>query len=395
MTARTTRPGLRLLVIVSGDYGELGGAIYFLQGLGLTAPPTVLIPESLSHALSDRDDMSVHSYRGYADIQRHVDAAPVDAVMLFSGYLLDIGRRFSLVNSLRLLHLLRRRSLPVLTSDPFIGLIDSPAALDFSCVLGPEGSRLARRLRSWHLGLRLYALRLRLRHCWHIYPSPIHRLYAADARPLALSYFNGTVSEEPAREPAARPSWIFVLSDIDCRMQMRGGAEHFLAALADRLRETVELGRHAVVVAPAAQLDEMLRRLGPCPDVSLVRGAGYAEFMRLLMDAEYAFYWNYYSFSIIHRVASQLPVMFFEEGHMVHILHGLREAGIRLFYDGWRPPLLQLDARLDPDDLAVRAGEARNQFHRIVQGLRQCDPPAELLRQALSADQGNVLDAQA
>lgn len=386
---------MRLLVIVSGDYGELGGAMYFLHGLGLTVPPTVLIPASLSHALSDRADMRVHSYRGFADIRQHVDSAPVDAVLLFSGYLLNIGARFSLVSALRLLHLLRRRALPVLTSDPFIGLIDSPAALDFTCVLGRDGSGLARRLRSWRLGLRLYWLKLQLRHCWHIYPSPIHRLHTAAARPLALSYFNAAVSEEPPRKPAARPSWIFVLSDIDCQMQMRGGAEHFPAALTDRLRETVQLGKHAVVVAPAALLDEVLGRMGACPDVSLVRNASYADFMHLLMAAEYAFYWNYYSFSIIHRVASELPVMFFEEGHMVHILHGLREAGIRLFYDGWRPPLLRLDTRLDPGDLAVRAGEARHQFHRITQGLRQCDSPAALLRQAQSADQGNVLDAQA
>jgi hypothetical protein len=41
----SARPGLRLLVIVSGDYGELGGAMYFLHGLGLAVPPTVLIPE--------------------------------------------------------------------------------------------------------------------------------------------------------------------------------------------------------------------------------------------------------------------------------------------------------------------------------------------------------------
>jgi hypothetical protein len=127
----------------------------------------------------------------------------------------------------------------------------------------------------------------------------------------------------------------------------------------------------------------------------MLQHAGYPEFMRHLMQAECAFYWNYYSFSIMHRVLAGLPVLFFGEGHMVQILPALREAGVRLFYDGWRPPLLQLQAPLAGEDVARRADETRLEFQRLAAGLRACDSPAGLLQRALSADQGSVLDAQA
>lgn len=392
MTAREGT-AIRLLVIVSGDYGELGGAMYFLRGLGLAQPPTVLLPQSLGHAVASSDQMQVHAYASLADIQGHLAAVQPQAVMLFSGYLLAIGRRFSLLNALSLLRTLRRLGIPVLTSDPFIGLIDGPAALDFSYVLGSGGLGLGRKLRSWHLALRLALLQRQLRDCWHIYPSPVERLHEGSDRGRALAYANAPHRAQPS--PGARPSWVFVLSQIDWQMQVRAGGPAFLEALSARLHEAAAMGRRAVLIAPADLLEALRGQAASQPGIELVYNEGYAGFMQRLMEAEHAFFWNYYSFSVIHRVLAQLPVMFFDEGHMVHILPALHDGGVRLFYDGWRPPLLALADPLQAQDVEQRAEEARRQFARIAQGLRRCPPPLDVLGHALLADQRNVLDAQA
>ena len=396
MLLKDIRTRLRLLVIVSADYGELGGAMYFLHGLGLSVPPTVLLPASLGHSLGDSPELRVRSYDSFADIQSHLMAGTVDAVMLFSGYLLTIGHRFSLVNDLRLLRLLRRHSMPVVTSDPFLALIHSPADLDFKSVLDPRGSTVGRHLTSWRLALRLYLLRLQLRDCWHVYPSPIQRIHGDRTGPRALSYFNAAPSGLGPCSRQGPPSWIFVLSEIDCQMQTRAGATGFVELLAARLRETVGFGNHAVLLAPAWFLAAVRPRLVDVEQgIELVSNADYAQFSRLLLGAQYAFFWNYYSFSIIHRVIDQLPVLFFDAGHMVRILPALADAGIRLFYDGWRPPVLRLATPFDRVDLAERATESSRQFLRITEGLRQCSSPLEVLGRVLASPDLQVLDAKA
>ena len=142
-------------------------------------------------------------------------------------------------------------------------------------------------------------------------------------------------------------------------------------------------------------LDALRPWLPADAEIGLHANDSYADFMARLMQAEYAFFWNLYSFSLIHRVMAQRPVMFFDEGHMVQILPALHEAGIRLFYDGWRPPVLTLAAALELPALERAATEARQQFARITQGMRQGEAPLDLLRAALSANQRDVLDAQA
>ncbi|RZJ24788.1 MAG: hypothetical protein EOO54_08345 [Haliea sp.] len=375
-----------MLVIVSGDYGELGGAMYFLRGLGLAEPPTVLLPQSLAHAVGPSGQMHVHAYVSLADIEGHLAAVRPQAVMLFSGYLLAIGPRFSLFNALSLLRTLRRAGVTVLTSDPFIGLIHGPAALDFSCVLGTGGTAFGRKLRSWHLALRLALLKRQLRSCWHIYPSPIERLHHGAHLARSLSYFNApeAVGSGRSAQAQAQPSWLFVLSQIDGLMQSR--STDFAQQLAQRLEDTVRLGRVAVLVAPGFVLEAVRQRVGSLAGVVLVANEGFHDFMQRLMEAEYAFFWNYYSFSVIHRIIAGRPVFFFDEGHMVHILPALHDAGITLFYGGWRPPLVAIGSPLAEAVLEERAADSRLRFEGIVDGLHRCESPGSVLAAAMSGE---------
>ncbi|TXH35883.1 MAG: hypothetical protein E6Q94_03605 [Burkholderiaceae bacterium] len=384
---------MQLLLVVSGDYGELGGAMYFLQGVDANISAHVLLPTALRHAVSSTATMRVDHYDSLCDIEACVEQLAPDVVMLFSGYLLTIGKRFSFFNAVALLRRLKRRGVPVLTSDPFLGLLDSPNALDFNAVLSQGRLSWRQRLLSQRLAWRLYFLKVQLRWCWHVYPSPIQRLHAD--RPGALSYAALPPAKSMAVELAAGPpSWIFVLSQVDCQIQMRQGGEGFVSTLVQRLLECVALGRKAVLVAPSFLLSAVRDKLSLATEVELIGDEGYAAFMGRLMHAEYAFFWNYYSFSIIHRVRANRPVMFFDVGHMVHIMPKLHDAGVQLFYDAWRPPLLPLEQPFKDADLAQRADESVAQFERINQGLQRCASPTALLVQVRLANQGDVLNTQ-
>lgn len=363
---------MKLLVIVSRDYGELGHALYFLDRHTLVTRPLLLLPAAM------RDpgcaDAEVRHYAGVDDITGVIADNALDAVLLFSGYLLQPGRRHSLLYAARLLALLRRRGIPVLTSDPFMSTIRSPWTLDFAPLLRATGMPERARLHGAMLGLRLYLMRLLLRRAWHLYPA---RMRAVDIpRTLRWSgYFNGNEDVQNA----AQPRWVFVLAQIDGDILLATGPAAFIDALCARLDDAVRAGRQAVLVASARVLAALPRRAHSTPGITLHTESSYADYMDLVMGAEYLFFWNYFSFSIIHRVISERPVFFFGAGHMVKILPALAEHGIANLYAGQRPMMLEMAAPLDAPLLAELALEVRARFARIDAGLRTLPSPQALL----------------
>lgn len=390
-------PDARLLVVVSSDYGELGGALYFLQGLSPRSTVTLLVPASLRDVVQGGEwHASVRTYQGSADILRAAAEERCQAALLFAGALLPLGTGLGLRGTWRLLSGLRRLGLPLLTSDPFVGLVHGPRSLHFAQAVQGDPSSLARRVLAARLAVTVWLLQKRLRHACHLYPAPIERLHAP--RPGGTprcSYFSPAAARQAlALPPSDPPAWVFVLSQVDWSLAAQDGADRFLQSLAARLGDAQRHGRRAVLIAPAGLLSR-LRAVGAAPGAELLDSLHYGDFMRRLLGAEYAFFWNYYSFSILHRVLAQRPVFFFGEGHMVNILPELREAGVRLFYRGWRPPLLAQQQALEAVPLAALARETLEAFALNAAELRGCATPAEILARVLSADQRDVAHAQA
>jgi len=123
-------------------------------------------------------------------------------------------------------------------------------------------------------------------------------------------------------------------------------------------------------------------RIGGAAGIELCETAPHAMYMRLLLQAERVFFWNYYSFSVLHRVLSDQPVHYFDEGHMVSILPGLNQVGIDTFYAGWRPPLLSLEEPLDEARIEQVSGETRENFARIRTRIETGLSPRSLLAKA-------------
>ncbi|GAB6194938.1 hypothetical protein PAGU2595_002370 [Lysobacter xanthus] len=377
-------------MIVSRDYGELGNAMNFLERTPLATAPVLMLPVGMQEPGLAAGAFDIRRYESLNEIQASVRETEPDAVLLFSGYLLAIGRRFSLLHALQLLRFLRARGTPVLTSDPFIGMIRSPWSLDFSVVLAsqPGMGRGLRRasiaLMSKALSLRIYLMRRALRGACHVYPAPIEEP-AAGGRTLQLNYFNpdlARASQSQAALAPGKPLWVFTLSRVDCLIQTRRHGSAFIEHLAARLSEVAASGRQAVLVATPELAAQLRPKLAEGADVILRGEESYSRYMATLMAAEYAFFWNYFSFSIIHRVIAGRPVFFFDEGHMVEILPALSQQGIRSFYGGWRPPLRRLSDPLQPASLAVDALDVRREFAAITARLTTGMAPIPLVQLA-------------
>lgn len=375
---------MKLLVIVSGDYGELGAAMYFLQGLRVAQAPVLMLPTALRASAGTPAGLDLRAFAGLDDLTRALDDVRPDVVLLASGYLLASGTVLGLAEAIRLLRRLRRDGVALLTSDPFLGALPLPWEIDFRRLDERGGGRwhpaaLARRALYAAVAAAMCAqLRLlgaHLRDAWHIYPVPAARLAPA-TRPRRLSYFNAAANADVA---PARPAWLFVLSKIDFEMHSRNDVAGFAARLAQRLAEAVALDRDVLVIGPEALVKALAPHVAGEPRIASHSDTGYEGYLASLLAAEYAFFWNYYSFSVLHRVLAGRPVLFFDAGHLAHFLPVLEAEGIRICYDGWRPPLLAVGAPFDARDLAVRGEETTRQFARIATDLRACPSPQELL----------------
>jgi hypothetical protein len=345
----------RLLIVVSQDYGELSNALALTNGTPLDA--TLLLPDRLYAANRESLPLPAARYADPRDVVAAVERDRPDLVCLFSGYLYAANNLFDLARLENLLGELSSRRIPVVTTDPFLGLMHRAGPAPFS----PRHP--ARQWLEGHFG----AVARLLESIPHVYPAPPD---PAPSVPWA-SFFNpamllGEADRErcAARAGAvlgvdpARPHWLFVLAQEDYGAQVgRLGRVPFESLLIERLRDVDAAHRRAVLIAPRACVDALVATGRVPGGAVLLPFCSQADFHALLMSAEHAFYWNVFTNSAPARLINQLPVSFLDMGHMAHAMPPLLELGLRSYYPGARMAPLDQRAPLVPEVLATRAAE--------------------------------------
>jgi hypothetical protein len=359
----------KLLFVVSNDFGELANALYLLRGYPFRA--TLLLPERLFATNRDRLTASVVMYRSVADVLTAARDLQPDVVFLFSAYLYALNGNLPLEGVAELVSALGRENVPLVTSDPFLGVL---ARLD--------GSTFSDRHPFRQVLLEHFArLCPILRHMIHLYlvdPGP------APPGP-SVSFFNPHILSVSAM-PVADPFWLFVLAQEDYTLQVaRLGRQRFEQLLLERLNETAKARRRPVLIAPDPLIGALAghgaEKIG---GLRLLSFCSYSEFMSLLLQAEYCFYWNLYTNSVPARVVNQMPVFFFASGHMVEAIPPLAAAAAQRYYAGALVPLLDLGQPLDASTLAPLAAAQPELFGVSRAQFQQSPPPDAMVASILA-----------
>lgn len=365
----------RVLLIVSSDYGELGAALHFLSGLSLAEPALLLIPPKLLHTVQGLPGLRVQVQQGAADIHSAIDGFRPDTVLLASGYLVALDAKVSIPALFWLLRRLRRLGAVTLTTDPYLGVRPEP-------MRQLRTNLRQRKHRDALLGaLALWPITRLLADVWHVYPAPLSRLPRLAENPRCRGFRGQATAADrpPLAAGSETPQWVFVLSALEYRLLAHGHQGRFEALLMARLHDCADAGRKALLVGPQPLVDRVRAQWPNATWLQARCDLGYADYLQQLMAAEYAFFWNMMSFSTIHRVMADLPVFYFDEGHLAHIHPAFWQAGVRLFYDGWQPPCLDLAEALDPAALRAGAAAVRPIMRQLVEGMRRSPSASELL----------------
>jgi hypothetical protein len=370
----------RVLIVVSDDHGELSNAVWLLLGRRFEAE-LLLTPRLL--ALNP--DVLPAPAHPYTSAQEVIDAAQrmrPDAVFLLSGYLYAANGIFDVAGMHEVTKALRALNTCIVTSDPFLGLLSNVT------------SAIAADSQQQQLLQKVSAAGSALKDEWHIYPvmpespRPVRRAAFFNPRMLVpesdrAALRNGLAIHMPL--DLQRPRWLYVLAAEDYTLQTAlHGRAAFHTLLVQRLEDAHRHGRQPVLIAPQACADAVRGASNAFPGALLLSFCSHGMFLGLLLEAEYAFYWNVFANSVPSRLVNRQPVFFFDRGHMARAIPPLLELGLRSYYPGVQLPLLDIEQAIDPQVLIPYAQREIASLTTAARHLRAGATPDEMLEKVLA-----------
>lgn len=331
----------RILVVVSSDFGELGTAMYMLEGTGIKAQ--LLLPTWLYQHNYQLAPHKVCAYSGAAQLLEKIRDDQPQLLLLMSG----VNSLLSVVDLHLILQQARSMKISVATTDPFLGIPLSEEAVH---PLGRtnEGRKHAE------------AQQICLRDVHHLYVSPV------PSRHFSHSFFNPMAVISKAQQLALlaglqqgplnsdRPHWFFVISNTDYQLQCAlYGRLAFEGMLFEKIQQTLGAHRQPVLLAPTEACQALRGRLGG--DTVLLPFCGYEQFRALLITAEHVIYWNVMSNSVLVRIINGGSVFFMDEGHLARYIPSLVGMAMKSYFANAPLPMLDPKQVLTTDDLAQRA----------------------------------------
>ncbi|HTD82314.1 MAG TPA: hypothetical protein VK648_00830 [Gemmatimonadaceae bacterium] len=378
-----------VLFILDNDFGELTTVMYLVLGQECLGDARILLSPRLYEKNHDTLPGRIALWTSEEDLVQAIETFQPAVVVFASGYLMPVHRLLTAAALERLCELARRHHAVVVTADPFLGLvsqwsgrveqlisIDIPEHASESLITVKQSAD-----RMLHTAL-AEAERV-LRNVPHLYPSytDMDGLETAIEDNRNLSFFNDALLLPPEIRAVRSDHWMFVVSEADYATQvMFLGSIEFARIVASLLTQTARLGRDAIFVGPNELVDLVnLTLAGTHERIHLLRYCSFRRFLSLLLSAEYSFYWNVVSHSILMQLWNGRPVILFNRGHLARAVPAIYDRVIAWYYQGWEPPYLDHNAALSLSVLEAAVAGHAQQRDRIMERFRRAPSPSALL----------------
>ncbi|HMC56781.1 MAG TPA: hypothetical protein VKH19_16505 [Gemmatimonadaceae bacterium] len=384
----------RLCFVVTRNHGSLIDTMLFLHGTELLKRSVLLLPPELHATHQTGLNADVREYRDFDDLIARIDAERPSAVFLFCGYLLTSTGLVSKSQVKQLVRHLRSRGIPTVTNDPMWGLLGSRLSMRSELPSRTLAQKVHKAFVEWLIPHRLRQSYHALHDLVHCYLAGVERAIPPEQL-RTMAFFNtGLIGAWKSPDPAAgdgsgssaateEPYWLFILAALDYEIQVNlHGKAAFIDSLVARFREANDAGRRAVLIAPGDCLTAVKASAG-LGNVELIGFCDYERYVSLLMQAEYAFYWNIGSSSNLYRVFNGLPVFYYDRGHVSRWFPAFYDRTVQLLYHGHTPRILDHRDPLVPQRLRALADEYRHAASDIVRQLKRLPEPQAMVAQLL------------
>ncbi|MCP5348440.1 MAG: hypothetical protein R3F41_05855 [Gammaproteobacteria bacterium] len=362
----------RIAFVISNDFGEFGTMRYFTRSQPFESDTHVLLTGTQYEIQKNDALLKIYEYRTPESILSTLDEIEPNVIFFCSAYLFVINKIFTLRQVKYLVRELETREIPLVTTDPLLGYLNQiqPSQIKLNSFKSGLFSAIKRSL-FWPQRYRVYrdfkALKMLLVNFVHLYPVPRENLSLENSR-INVDFVNEELFSHSAEaieriadptRPESSGIWIYVMSRLDMEIQMDLYENNeFVAILCDRLLETVARGKKVKISIPEPLRSLLESRFCNSLEIDVLGYKPYDQFIEELLSAEVAFYWNVLSNSAYLRLLNNLPVLFFDIGHMARIFEGSYEIAIRACLGGRKPRYLDIRAELSEDSLRDKIDES-------------------------------------
>ncbi|CAA0098111.1 TPR repeat-containing protein YrrB [Halioglobus japonicus] len=392
----------RMLFILDNDFGELTTVMYMLMGHERLDHFMVQLPERLYQANSEAFPGRTFCYQSMGDLEQAVESFAPDIVFLCSGYLYCMHDICSHQALETFVDSLIERNCKVVTADPFLGVLSQQPISSLISIDVPDATELdlpahvfthlesVKKEQDEQIVEQLAGAERILRHHVHLYPAHAHpsATQASETDAREVSFFNPHLLYKASLEPdvSTKPHWLFILSATDLEGQLMFEAVHGFREIVVRLlKQAVEAGRRPIFVAPEKFIRELARDLRGYEGVELLSFCAFTRLVSLLLTAEYAFYWNSVSHTILLRSFNGLPVILFDRGHLVRNVESIYDRVVQWYYQGSQPIYMDHHQPLTLAGLDAATVDYKQNSEQMVQDFQRAPDPGSLVREILDA----------
>ena len=357
--------GLRILIVVSSNFGDLGAAMYMFEGTGISAQ--LLLPARLHQQNSQLAPHKVSAYSGAAQLLEKIRDYQPQLLLLITG----LNSLLSMVDLQLILQQARSMGIPVAGTDPLLGETLSEEnfhPLDWTKETFQRVAAMQICLRDVH---RLYMSPVPASHFSHSFFNPGAVIPKAQKNALLVDLQQGPLN-------LASPHWLFMISSVDYQLQCAlYGRLVFDDMLLEKMQQSLGAKRQPVLLAPPEACQSLRGRVPG--NVVLMPFCGYEQFRTLLITAEHVFYWNVMSNSVLVRIANGGSVFFMDAGHLARYMPSIVPLAMQSYYANAQLPMLDPHQVLDAVDLADRAQVQPETFSPARAALQALPSPEAVL----------------
>lgn len=390
-----TERSLRLLVVVTHDFGEMGLALDFLKEEAVARQSLLLLPSPLYEANRRALPVSAAAYASLDEAGQTAERLQPAVILLLSGYLLVPNGLATHKALRRWSRAWRRQGIRILTSDPFLGLCAKMRPSDVAPDLvwqRPGKRRLDGILAALAVPLLQRQASRQFRRTARLLagiptlsPVPLSRPPTSQSAPWQCFRPPNSIPVPGHGEAPGPPSWVFILSALDYRYCLQEkGREAFIQLLRGLAESAWREERLPVFILPPDGQSALKHMLPEGPPAQLHSNCRYGDFTSLLLRAEHAFYWNRVSYSILVRLRAGKAFHFFAQGHTARMFPSLHQCAMETYFPDTEVDLLDPASPLRKGDLETRAARLLGQMRPLLEALQAAPLPSALL-QALTA----------
>jgi hypothetical protein len=357
---------MRVMIVVSADFGELANALYLLEGTA-AVDAQLMLPPRLYEQNRELAPHAVASYHNAAELVVALHRFQPQVLLLMSGYLFGVNGLLNVDDLRNIVAEAHAMRIAIATTDPFLGILSH---------LGEHTFIHAQRDA---LVSHLAAVERVLGDVTPVYLSP------PPDETNSKSFYNPGVEIPRDKAAVADPYWLFVLSLEDYVSQCSvAGRSVFDETLVRLMNETISADRRPVMLLPG------IARQSVAPSAPVgARVLDFCDcrsFRGLLLNAEYVFYWNIFSNSILVRIANVSPIFFFDRGHLARSIPSLIPIAMRSYFANAELPMLDPRQRLNADAVGAKAKEQSVTFAPTYRAFHALPSPDEMLRSIAAGD---------